>query len=85
MRAVTDGNRCGSNCKSTSTKGAIIYFPPGEYLISRPIVQYYFTVFIGHPVNRPVIKGSSKFRGIALIDTDVYIPDGNGEQWFVRI
>jgi glucan 1,3-beta-glucosidase len=85
MKAITDGDRCGSNCKSTSAKGALVYFPPGQYLISRPIIQYYFTAFIGHPIDRPVIKGSFKFRGIALIDTDVYIPGGNGEQWFVMI
>jgi pectate lyase-like protein len=85
MKAITDGDRCGANCKSTSTKGAIVYFPHGKYLISRPIIQYYFTIFIRDPINRPEIKGSSKFRGIALIDTDFYIPGGNGEQWFVLI
>jgi hypothetical protein len=82
MRAIKEGNRCGMLCKSTSAKGAIIYFPPGTYLISRSIIQYYFTIFVGDPIRRPVIKGHPFFRGIALIDTDVYIPNGNGEQWY---
>jgi pectate lyase-like protein len=81
MLAIVAGNRCGQGCKSTSAKGAIIYFPPGTYLISRPIVQYYYTVFTGHPEDRAVIKGSKNFVGMALIDTDVYIPGGNGENW----
>jgi glucan 1,3-beta-glucosidase len=79
--AIMDGSRCGENCNATSSKGAIVYFPPGTYLISKPIIQYYFTVFVGHPKKRAVIKGSKKFEGIALIDTDVYIENGNGANW----
>lgn len=45
--AVTDGNRCGLNCGSTSTLQAVIYFHPGTYLVSGSIVQYYYTQFIG--------------------------------------
>lgn len=29
-RAASDGNRCGANCGSTTTLGALVYFPPGE-------------------------------------------------------
>jgi hypothetical protein len=28
-KAVTDGNRCGNDCGSTSVLGALVYFPPG--------------------------------------------------------
>jgi hypothetical protein len=76
MAAMTDGDRCGKDCPSTSIKGAIIYFPPGDYLISKPIMQYYFTVMVGHPTSRPRIIGSENFRGIALIDTNRYFEDG---------
>jgi hypothetical protein len=31
--------------------------------------------------NRPTIKGTKDFAGIALIDTDVYIPGGDGAEW----
>jgi hypothetical protein len=87
-KAVTDGDRCGRDCTATSTKGAIIYFPPGKYLITQPIVQYYFTVFIGHPGQRPTILGSKNFKGFSLIDTDAYYddrskPDGSGINWLV--
>jgi glucan 1,3-beta-glucosidase len=81
QRAITDGQRCGVDCSATSTRGAIIYFPPGKYLISRPIVQYYYTSFIGHPTQRPNIKPRFDFQGIALIDTDFYDPKRYGENW----
>ncbi|KAF3916396.1 hypothetical protein ABW21_db0207045 [Orbilia brochopaga] len=38
-KAITDGNRCGINCGSSSTLGALIYFPAGTYVISSPIIQ----------------------------------------------
>ncbi|KAI4724637.1 pectin lyase-like protein [Aureobasidium sp. EXF-10728] len=83
-RAITDGDRCGEECGSTSALGALVYFPPGEYLITTPIIQYYYTQFVGHPQDPPTIKGSTNFSGIALIDTDVYIPEGNGNEWYIN-
>jgi glucan 1,3-beta-glucosidase len=79
QHAIADGNRCGAKCNATSIKGAVIYFPPGTYAISRPIIQYYYTSFIGDAENRPIIKPLKNFEGIALIDTDFY--DGHGENW----
>jgi hypothetical protein len=64
--------------------GAIVYFPPGTYAVSSPILQYYYTQFIGDPTDRPIIAGLASFSGIALIDTDVYIPGGNGSEWYVN-
>lgn len=29
--AIADGNRCSVNCMSSSVKGAIVFFPFGEY------------------------------------------------------
>jgi len=51
-------------------------YQPGTYKICSPIIQLYYTQFIGDAVNPPTIKGCSSFRGIALIDTDPYIPGG---------
>ncbi len=64
--------------------GAIVFFPPGTYMVSSPIIQYYFTQFIGDPTNKPTIKGLPTFKGIALIDTDVYFPGGNGTEWYIN-
>ncbi|KAF2398831.1 pectin lyase-like protein, partial [Trichodelitschia bisporula] len=84
MSAVTRGGRCGEGCNATSTKGAVVYFPPGKYLITKPIIQYYFTVFAGDPSDRAVILGAKDFKGIALVDTDVYIPESNGQNWWIN-
>ncbi|KAK6507623.1 hypothetical protein TWF481_006049 [Arthrobotrys musiformis] len=83
-KAISSGNRCGLGCGSTTVLGAIVYFPSGTYLISKPIIQLYYTQFIGNYNNRPIIKGSKDFVGIALIDTNVYIPGGNGDQWYIN-
>jgi glucan 1,3-beta-glucosidase len=29
-RAISDGGRCGKYCKSSSVKGALVYFPGGN-------------------------------------------------------
>ncbi|KAJ5461211.1 uncharacterized protein N7458_002763 [Penicillium daleae] len=76
--------RCGQSCGSTSVYGALVFFPPGTYLISTPIIQYYYTQFVGDATDRPTIKGSANFTGIALIDTDPYIPGGNGAEWYIN-
>ncbi|KAF2420339.1 pectin lyase-like protein [Tothia fuscella] len=80
QRAITYGDRCGANCPSTSTKGALIYFPAGTYVISQPLVQYYYTAFIGDPNDKPRIKAHPDFKGIALIDTNFYGSGGNN--WY---
>ncbi|KAL2167137.1 hypothetical protein VTG60DRAFT_1656 [Thermothelomyces hinnuleus] len=87
--AIQDGNRCGMECGNTFTQGAIIYFPPGTYKICTPIIQLYYTQFIGDPHDRPIIKGCETFTGIALMDTDPYIPneampDGTGVNWYIN-
>ncbi|KAK8050893.1 hypothetical protein PG993_002278 [Apiospora rasikravindrae] len=85
--AIQDGSRCGKDCGNTFTKGAIIYFPSGTYKICSPIIQLYYTQFIGDPNDPPVIKGCDTFKGIALIDTDPYIPRTyiNENQFFRHI
>lgn len=46
--------------------------------------RYYFTQFIGDANDRPTIIGSANFKGIALIDCDPYVPNGNGANWFIN-
>jgi glucan 1,3-beta-glucosidase len=38
--AIADGNRCANNCGSSSVKGALIYFPSGNYLSISPLDSF---------------------------------------------
>ncbi|KAJ3107675.1 hypothetical protein HK100_003542 [Physocladia obscura] len=79
--AISAGSRCGLGCDSTTVTPAIIYFPPGTYLISSPLLQYYYTQMIGDANSLPILKASSSFSGIALIDAD---PTSGGVNWFTN-
>ncbi|KAF4548363.1 Glucan 1,3-beta-glucosidase-like protein 1 [Elsinoe fawcettii] len=89
-RAVAEGNACGAGCYSSTTKGAIIYFPPGTYLVSSTIETHYGTQFIGDAISRPVIKAAASFIGLGVISTDKYVEnggigaDGNAKQWYIN-
>ncbi|KAI5210403.1 glycoside hydrolase family 55 protein [Aureobasidium subglaciale] len=74
--ATFDGNRCAYPCDSQTTAPAIVYFPPGTYAISRPLIMLYYTQFIGDANNLPVILGLPNFYGIALLDADPYLAFG---------
>lgn len=82
--AVSTGNRCGPYCGSSSLTPATVYFPPGTYLISAPILAYYYTEIIGDARTLPTILASPNFTGLALIDADPYILNGGGAQWYVN-
>ncbi|KAJ7066188.1 exo-beta-1,3-glucanase [Mycena amicta] len=72
-RAISDGGRCGNlTCQSSSVEPALIYFPRGQYLITKPILPYYYTSLVGDPKNKPQLIARGDFSGIALIDADVY-------------
>ncbi|CAD6911019.1 unnamed protein product [Tilletia controversa] len=81
-KAMTDGGRCGHGCGSSTTQQAVVYFPPGTYLLSRPIQSYYGTSIVGDPSWRPVLKASRNFTGIALVDENPY--DDHGNTWYVN-
>ncbi|KAK0612449.1 pectate lyase superfamily protein-domain-containing protein [Bombardia bombarda] len=75
--AMSAGDRCGgvnSTCQGSTITPAVLYFPAGTYLISNPIVDYYYTQIIGDPNGMPVIKGSPYFPSKApgLLNGDVY-------------
>ncbi|KAI1863819.1 uncharacterized protein JN550_009317 [Neoarthrinium moseri] len=90
INAVKDAKACGPGCYSSTTKGAIIYFPPGTYLISSTIETYYGTQFVGDAVNRPIIKASASFVSLGVISTNHYVEnggtgsDGNAKQWYIN-
>lgn len=78
--AMSHGNRCGGyGCIGATINPAIVYFPPGTYLISSPIVGLFYTQMIGDPTDMPVIKGGSNFTqdGKALLDADPYLSNGS--------
>ncbi|KAK3331350.1 pectate lyase superfamily protein-domain-containing protein [Apodospora peruviana] len=78
--AISSGNRCGgmTGCNGSTTTPAVVYFPGGTYLISKPIVDYYYTQIIGDPNDMPVIKASANFTvgALALLDADLYMHTG---------
>lgn len=77
--AISTGSRCGQGCDSSTLTPAIVYFPPGTYVVSAPLIQYYYTQFIGDAVNPPTLKAAAGFQGIAVIDSDPY--DNEGNNW----
>ncbi|KAK3369519.1 putative glucan 1,3-beta-glucosidase precursor [Lasiosphaeria ovina] len=84
MSPTNAATRCAADCGSTTTLGAVVYFPPGTYVVSSPVIQYYHTQFVGDAVAKPTLKGAANFSGIALVDGDFYVPGGNGSQWYIN-
>ncbi|KAJ3179215.1 hypothetical protein HDU85_004904 [Gaertneriomyces sp. JEL0708] len=81
-RAISFGNRCGINCDSSTVTPGLVYFPPGTYLVSKPIIQYYYTQLVGDAVTLPTLKASPGFSGMAVIDSDPYLP--GGANWYTN-
>lgn len=76
-RAISDGARSNPASGVTSTnQAAVVYFPPGTYLISSSIIDYYYTQIIGNPNCLPTIKATAGFSGFGLIDGDPYGANG---------
>jgi len=78
--AISSQPRCGQGCDSSTTQPALVYFPPGTYLVSSPIIAMYYTQLVGSPTNLPVLKAAPTFQGIAVIDSDPYI--AGGANWY---
>lgn len=74
--------RCGEECGNTFTQGAVIYFPGGTYKICSPVIQYYYTQFVGDPYDPPTIYGCDKFEGIALFDSTYYYNSTESADYF---
>ncbi|KZO98353.1 glycoside hydrolase family 55 protein [Calocera viscosa TUFC12733] len=79
--AISTGNRCGDGCASSTTAPALVFFPSGTYLISAPIISYYYTEMVGDARNMPTLLASPSFNGAAVIDADPYTAYG---QWYVN-
>ncbi|KAI0797623.1 exo-beta-1,3-glucanase [Abortiporus biennis] len=80
--AISSGNRCGGGtCSSSTVTPAVVFFPQGTYKISAPLIAYYYTQLIGDAKNPPTLLAASNFNGIAVIDADPYIANG---QWYIN-
>lgn len=78
------GNRCGKDCDSTTITPAILYFPSGTYLVSKPLEMHYYTHMIGDALSLPVIKAAANFEGMAVLDSDPYDYTNFGKNWFTN-
>ncbi|KAH7869711.1 exo-beta-1,3-glucanase [Lentinula edodes] len=78
--AISSGGRCGGgSCASSTVSPAVVFFPQGTYLVSSPIIAYYYTQLIGDARVPPTLLASPSFAGMAVIDADPYIPNGGGD------
>ncbi|KAF5378141.1 hypothetical protein D9615_007528 [Tricholomella constricta] len=87
--AISSGSRCGGGgCESTtfasSLTPAVVFFPKGTYLVSRPIVALYLTQLIGDAKSPPTLLAANNFDGMAIIDANPYIPGGGGAQYYIN-
>uniref|UniRef100_A0A0W0EZ54 Putative glycoside hydrolase family 55 protein n=1 Tax=Moniliophthora roreri TaxID=221103 RepID=A0A0W0EZ54_MONRR len=79
-RALSDGARCGeTTCHSSTVSPALVYFPAGTSLYSHTTIP---PCEIGDAKNPPTLLADSTFNGIAVIDSDFYIPGGDGAEWY---
>lgn len=75
--AISSGGRCApGKCGSSTTTPAVVYFPPGTYVVSQPIINYYYTQIIGNPNCLPVLKATSGFTGAWVLDNNQYQAGG---------
>ncbi|KAF9255646.1 pectin lyase-like protein [Marasmius fiardii PR-910] len=85
--AISSGGRCGGGaqfCNPSTVSPALVYFPKGKYLVSAPLIAYYYTQLVGDARELPTIVASKDFTGAAMLTLDPYIPGGNGAQWYVN-
>jgi glucan 1,3-beta-glucosidase len=60
----------------------VVYFPAGTYVVSSPIVLWYYTQMVGDARNLPTLKATAGFGGIAVIDADPYL--AGGANWYTN-
>ncbi|KAL8888850.1 MAG: hypothetical protein Q9192_006110, partial [Flavoplaca navasiana] len=51
-------------------------------MVSKPVVQLYYTQIVGDAITLPTIKATPSFEGMAVIDADPYM-DG-GANWYTN-
>jgi glucan 1,3-beta-glucosidase len=69
-KAITVGNdeaERGTGHWGSTGQPAVVFFPPGTYLVNDTIKNYIGTVLMGDPTNRPIIKASTAFKAPTLL------------------
>lgn len=68
--AITFGGRCkGGNCGGTTGKPALIYVPPGTYMLSNTVQLLLNTQIIGNGINPPTLKApANATNGTILVN-----------------
>ncbi len=84
-KAMTSGSRYGVGCNGSTTKNAIVYFPPSTYLISSTVPMPFGTQVIGDAINRPTLLASGSFVGLGVLSTDEYTGgQGGAEEYYIN-
>ncbi|KAG8933801.1 hypothetical protein FRC01_007047 [Tulasnella sp. 417] len=83
-KAISDQNRCGIGCASSTRAPGIIFFPSGTYRVTRSVIPFYYTQLVGDAKNPPTLLADPTFDGAAVIDADPYIPGGGGAQYWTN-
>ncbi|KAF7325959.1 hypothetical protein MKEN_00446800 [Mycena kentingensis (nom. inval.)] len=85
--AISAGTRCGQGCQSSTLTPAVVFFPSGTYLVSKPVTLLYYTQLIGDARDPPTILAAAGFTGVtltAVLDADPYIDGGAGAQFYIN-
>lgn len=80
MKAMGNTTRCARGCNGSTTKNAIVYFPPGNYLISSTIAMPFGTQVIGDANTRPTLVAAPSFVGLGVLSNDEYTGGDGGDQ-----
>jgi hypothetical protein len=67
QKAINYPDRGGSKYGTTGAP-AVIYFPPGTYIVNSGFRNFVSTSWIGDPTNRPVLKAGPSFTGTVMIN-----------------
>ncbi|KAG9044876.1 hypothetical protein FS837_007373 [Tulasnella sp. UAMH 9824] len=78
-KAISDQNRCGIGCASSTRSPAIIFFPSGTYRVTGSIIPYYYTQLVGDAKKPPTLLADPSFDGGAVIDAG-----GGGAQYWTN-
>ena len=76
------GDTPTTGCDSSTIQPAIVYIPPGTYLVTAPIIMPYNTIVMGDAHNMPTILAAPNFEGIGLLDPDPYY--SGGASWYAN-
>lgn len=80
MKAMGNTTRCARGCNGSTTKNAIVYFPPGNYLVSSTIAMPFGTQVIGDANTRPTLVAAPSFVGLGVLSNDEYTGGDGGDQ-----